>query len=262
MSQAPTPDPHLECHVHHDRLCPGPLRESTNTPVKHFFTASQKKSQWLTAQELLEGVSENINEEAHSKSLKPLTGLSELPKITTPNPWAEMTNLELQTTLLTIVQQSNSHPQKKPWVIKKPNPFSRGSPDELHAFIFQCQIYFCVCDKEFNNDAEKVFFAISYLRGIVLDYFEPFINKSDPNHNLDFLEDWLVFVQKLSNIFGSYSLEDDDEDAIVSIPCPHNGKAINYFIQFAKYQNHIYWDNQALQKIVKDAISSRIKDEL
>jgi len=79
---------------------------------------------------------------------------------------------------------------------------------------------------------------------------------------LDFLEDWLAFVQKLSNIFGSYSLKDNDEDAIVSIPFPHNRKAINYFIQFAKYQNHIHWDDQALQKIVKDAISSRIKDEL
>ena len=68
-----------------------------------------------------------------------------------------------------------------------------------------------------------------------MDYFEPFINKSNPYHNLDFLEDWSAFVQKLSKNFGLYSLKNDDEDTIISILFPHNGKAIDYFIQFAKY---------------------------
>jgi len=63
-----------------------------------------------------------------------------------------------------------------------------------------------------------------------LDYFELFINKPDPYHNLDFLENWSIFVQKLSNIFGSYSPEDNDKNAIIFIPFPHNRKAINYFI--------------------------------
>ena len=39
------------------------------------------------------------------------------------------------------------------------------------------------------DDADKVFFAISYLQGIALDYFELFINKLDLYHNLDFLKD-------------------------------------------------------------------------
>lgn len=91
-----------------------------------------------------------------------------------------------------------------------------------------------------------MFFTISYLRGVALDYFEPFINEPDPYQTPDFLEDWNAFVQKLSNIFGLYSPEDDDEDAIVAIPFPNDGKAINYFIQFTKYQNHIQWDNRSL----------------
>ena len=107
-----------------------------------------------------------------------------------------------------------------------------------------------------------MFFAISYLRGVALDYFEPFINEPDPYQNLDFLEDWTAFVQKLSNIFGSYSPEDDDEDAIVAIPFPSDGKAVAYFIHFAKYQNRIRWDDCSLRKVVKDALPSRIRDEL
>jgi len=141
-----------------------------------------------------------------------------------------MTNLELQTTLLTIARQSNICPQKKLRVIKEPDPFSGGNPNGLCVFIFQCQIYFRACDRKFSNDAEKIFFAISYLRDIALDYFKPFINKPDLYHDLDFLEDWSAFIQKLSNLFGSYSSEDDDEDAIASIPFPHDRKVVNYSI--------------------------------
>jgi len=97
---------------------------------------------------------------------------------------------------------------------------------------------------------------------VALDYFEPFINKAKAYQDFNFLENWLAFVQKLSNLFGSYSLGDDDEDAIIAISFPNDGKAINYFIQFAKFQNRIHWDNRALRKVVKDAIPNRICDEL
>jgi len=75
------------------------------------------------------------------------------------------------------------------------------------------------------------------------------------------LEDWLAFVQQLSNVFGSYSPEDDDKDAIVAIPFSYDGRATNYFIHFAKYQNQIWWDNRFLCKVVKDAIPIRISKE-
>ena len=197
-----------------------------------------------------------------SEPLEPVMGPPELAEARAPSPHSEVSNRELQAALLALARQSNNRSQKKLWVIKEPDPFSRGGPEELRAFVFQCQIYFCACEGEFNNDADKVFFAISYLRGIALDYFEPFINEPDPYHNLDFLEDWSAFVQKLSNIFGSYSPEDNDEDTIVSIPFPSDGKAVDYFIRFVKYQNRICWDERALRKMVKDAIPNCIRDEL
>jgi len=147
-------------------------------------------------------------------------------------------------------------------VIKELDLFSGGGPEELCIFIFQYQIYFCACKGEFIDDADKVFFAISYLCGIALDYFEPFINKPNPYHNLDFLEDWSAFMQKLSNIFGLYSPEDNDKDAIIAIYFPNDGKTIDYFICFAKYQNHIHWDERALHKVVKNTIPIHICNEL
>lgn len=97
---------------------------------------------------------------------------------------------------------------------------------------------------------------------MVLDYFEPFINEAKAYQSFDFLEEWSAFVQKLSNLFGSYSPEDDNEDAIIAIPFPNNSKAINYFIQFAKFQNWIHWDDRVLRKVVKDVIPNCICNEL
>jgi len=48
----------------------------------------------------------------------------------------------------------------------------------------------------------------------------------------------------------------------VAIPFSNDEKAVNYFIHFAKYQNRIRWDDRSLQKVIKDALPSRISDEL
>jgi len=165
--------------------------------------------------------------------------LSNLMPNTMHNPFPNTADLDLRTLLLALTNQANNPPKKRNKGIKEPDSFSGGNPDKLRAFIFQCQIYFHACEREFREDSEKIFFAISYLRGIALDYFKPFINETDLSQSFDFLEEWLVFVQKLSNLFGSYSPEDDGEDAIVAILFPVEGKAVNYFIQFAKYQNRI-----------------------
>jgi len=184
----------------------------------------------------------------------------EIPTELAPSP--EVSNLDLQNVLLILACHSGQRSSKRYRGIKEPDLFNGGSLDELHAFIFQCQIYFHACEEDFREDTDRIFFAISYLRGIALDYFELYINEPDPLQDFDFLKNWSTFVQKLSNIFGSYSPEDDDEDAIVAIPFPHDGKPTNYFIQFAKYQNRIRWDDCSLRKIVKDAILPRICDKL
>ena len=262
MCQAPTPDPQLEYHAQCEGLCSMLPRESTNIPVKWPFTASQARNQCLTSLKPVGELGERTAKEITSEPLKTLMGHPGTIEDHVPSPPREVSNQELQAALVALAKQSSNHSQKKLWIIKEPDPFSGGGPEELRAFIFQCQIYFYTCKGEFTDDADKVFFAISYLWGIALDYFEPFIIKPDPYYNLDFLEDWSAFVQKLSNIFGSYSPKDDKENTIVSIPFPNDDKTVNYFICFAKYQNCICWDKRAFCKVVKDAIPTHIWDEL
>ena len=181
---------------------------------------------------------------------------------TTYNPSPNTTDLDLCALLSALTNQANNPPKKRNRGIKESNSFSGGNPNKLRAFIFQYQIYFHVCKEEFREDSEKIFFAISYLWEIALDYFETFINETDLSQSFDFLEEQPAFVQKLSNLFGSYSPEDDDKDAIVAILFPVEDKAVNYFIQFAKYQNCIRWDDCSLHKVVKDTFPSHIYNKL
>jgi len=132
------------------------------------------------------------------------------------------------------------HPKKTPFKPKEPDVFQGESAELLRTFIFQCQVYFNACRADFTDDVDRINFAISYLRGPALAFFEPLVN--DGKGPYDFFEKWDAFIQKLANNWGSYAPEDDDEDAITAIAFPHDGKAMTYFIEFTKYQNHIQWD--------------------
>jgi len=216
----------------------------------------------LVSHEPIDEVIEESAPEGVERILEDPHEHSERPTATPLNPLPDFSGVDLQAILMALARRPDSQPKKRNKGVKEPDLFSGGSPDDLRAFIFQCQIYFWACEGEFTEDTKKIFFAISYLWGVALDFFEPFINETDSYQNLDFLEEWPAFVQKLSNLFGSYSPEDDDEDAIVAIPFHNDGKAVNYFIQFAKFQNRIRWDDRSLRKVVKNTIPNCIRDEL
>lgn len=240
------PDPRTDYQIWHDGLHSGPSCELSSTPVEYPFTAIQVCSQLQALQEPLWEIGEEILLEGAIEPEVVLALPSEPDLLLNQGPPLDLENLDLCLLLLALAQQPKLYHQRKYRGIFKPDTFSRGTADNLQAFIFQYQIYFRTCEDKFVEDLEKIYFAIFYLKSIALNYFEPYINKPNPSQSLDFLEDWSAFVQKLSNIFGSYSLEDDNEDAIIAISFPTDKKAVNYFIHFTKYQNQIRWDNLSL----------------
>jgi len=98
--------------------------------------------------------------------------------------------------LLALVRQANPPPKKKHCNVKEPDPLSGSSPNELHTFIFHAKSI-SVLARENSvkiSNTKKVFFAIFYLRGVALDYFELFINKPNPHQGFNFLDNWFAFV--------------------------------------------------------------------
>jgi len=69
-------------------------------------------------------------------------------------------------------------------------------------------------------------------------------------------------IEELVEIWPNEVCDNNDKDAITAIPFPHDGRATDYFIHFAKYQNRIQWNDRSLCKVVKNTISTRISEKL
>jgi hypothetical protein len=75
--------------------------------------------------------------------------------------------------------------------LHEPEPFTRKDLKKLKAFIFQCQLYFCNLD--FDSDSKKVTFALSYLRDVAQEWFEPGISGLT-NEPLEWFDNWKAFL--------------------------------------------------------------------
>src|SRR5260370_21466967 len=53
-----------------------------------------------------------------------------------------------------------------------PDTFNRMNPEDLQTFLLQCQITFKSCPQDFPTESSRVFFAISYLKKVALEWFE------------------------------------------------------------------------------------------
>ena len=86
--------------------------------------------------------------------------------------------------------------------LRKPEPFTGKDPKKLKAFIFQCQLYFR-SSSAFEDDTNKVTFALSYLRDSAQDWFEPGITGQLPE-SPGWLDNWDEFVDELQQNFGPF----------------------------------------------------------
>jgi hypothetical protein len=147
----------------------------------------------------------------------------------------------------------------------KPNPpteFSGGTNEQLRTFLFQCELAFNACPGDFGSDREKIFYAISYLRGSASGYFQPYIldyGSRPVEEQPLFLRSWKAFRDSITQQFGSYSPEDDDEAQLYSIPFPEKGRATEYFIKFAQYENRVQFGGRALRFIARQALPQRLR---
>ena len=74
---------------------------------------------------------------------------------------------------------------------KEPDTFDGSDPKKLNNFILLCNLYFHN-NPAYFDDEPKVTFALSYLRGTALEYFEPSILDSDDTP--DWMDDWSAFL--------------------------------------------------------------------
>ena len=113
---------------------------------------------------------------------------------------AQPTNLAAAITLLS---KSLSSPKKSAlWTkVRKPDVFDGSNTRKLQPFLVQCTLNFHNRPNAFISDSDKVTFALSYLKGTALDWFEPSLTSGE---SPPWLDDYSNFIGELKNNFGPH----------------------------------------------------------
>ena len=116
--------------------------------------------------------------------------------------------------------------------LKTPDTFDGSDPKKLNNFILLCTLYFH-SSSMYDDDSDKVTFALSYLRGTALEYFEPSILTLD---NIpDWLDDWSIFIHTLRTQFGPVDPTTDAKDALDSLRMHENQHILKYNVYFNRF---------------------------
>jgi hypothetical protein len=103
--------------------------------------------------------------------------------------------------------------------LREPELFTGKDPKKLKTFIFQCQLYFC--NSDFDSDSKKVTFALSYLRDVAQEWFEPGISRLT-NEPPEWSDNWESFLDKLCTNFGPYNETGDAKHELTNLHMRNN----------------------------------------
>ncbi|MGH7239371.1 MAG: DUF4939 domain-containing protein, partial [Candidatus Saccharimonadales bacterium] len=99
--------------------------------------------------------------------------------------------------------------------VREPEPYDGLDTRKLRIFMMQCQLNFNDRPRAFSTDSAKVNFALSYLKGTALQWFEPAF--LDADEDIPWKEDYKEFVTELQTNFGPYDPVGDAEAEIENL---------------------------------------------
>jgi hypothetical protein len=140
---------------------------------------------------------------------------------------------------------------------KEPDTFDGTEPKKLNNFILLCNLYFRQ-NPAYDKDAPKVTFALSYLRGMALEYFEPSILDSDEVPH--WMDNWSAFVRTLRTEFGPIDPTGDAENSLDHLKMQDNQHIIKYNVEFNRLAIRTGWDESVLRYRYYTGLAERIKD--
>ncbi|KIJ34766.1 hypothetical protein M422DRAFT_147526, partial [Sphaerobolus stellatus SS14] len=97
--------------------------------------------------------------------------------------------------------------------VRAPDPFDGSDPNKLKVYLISCQMVFRAQRQNCASGRKKIGYALTFLKGTALEFFEPYILAEDDPGYVEpiFFTDWIAFKQILLNNFGSTFPEEEAE---------------------------------------------------
>jgi Zinc knuckle./Retrotransposon gag protein. len=167
-------------------------------------------------------------------------------------------------TALKKLAKSLKKPKTPRSKVKEPDTFDGSDSRLLRNFLVQLALNFRDSGRRdsFKEDNDKVNYALSFLRGTALEWFEPDILDPDDDNPPEWLSDYKAFVKELKDNFGLFDPTGDAEDRIETLHMRDNQRITKYNVEFNRLASLIEWDDAALCHKYYQGLPTRIKDDM
>lgn len=146
--------------------------------------------------------------------------------------------------------------------VREPDQFDGSEPTKLRSFFTQLELVFKARTRTFDTDSKKVTYAISYLKGTALQWFEPYLLEKSHLPPPLFMSDFEHFKEELTVNFGPYDATGAAEHDLENLRMPDNGRITKYITQFSRLATQVRWGTDALRYQFYKGLPARLKDRI
>ena len=139
----------------------------------------------------------------------------------------------------------------------EPDTFDGSDANKLRVFILQCSLHFQDCANAFSSGRAKVTYALSFLTGPALGWFEPTLFSPAPPAWAD---NWDLFHTELEANFGPFDPVGGAEADIETLVMAEGSCSVIYFMEFNCLASQ--WDDHALFRQAYKGLACHIKNEM
>jgi len=113
--------------------------------------------------------------------------------------------------------------------------FNGSDPHKLNHFLFQCQLFFHANPLQFFTNEKKINFTMTYLSGVVQDWFKVALQQEDLSYTQPWLLAWYLFVEELQVHFRLSDPVGDAANLIDNLYMKPGDKIATYNVEFMWY---------------------------
>ncbi|KAG6326637.1 hypothetical protein ID866_12452, partial [Astraeus odoratus] len=145
----------------------------------------------------------------------------------------------------------------------EPDTFNGMDLKKLHEFLVQCELNFRNRPQAFCLDSWKVGFALSFLMGIALAWFEPDLLNVIPGAEPAWADDYSEFVIELTTNFGPHNPVSDAKHQLDNLLMKDGSRINKYIVEFNCLAIQVCgYGEGTLRHMFYNRLPDRIKDEI
>ena len=158
-------------------------------------------------------------------------------------------------------RRAEAHAPRSRVKTRNPDPYDGSDPAKLRAYLSQCKLVFRSRPDDFVDDQVKITYAVSWLTGTALRWYEPNLALDDeelPEYALV----WDEFEEALRTTFGEADPVATATQKLDNLTMKDTHHITRYNVDFNEYSTITGFDERALYAKYYKGLAPRIKDGL